>query len=215
MSGLTGYLTTSGIDLSYVFMPKGTGGGGASLAENNTFSGTNAFNGGLSTNAPITYTFTTLPTYSTTQIGYSTIIRSNIGFSTVADANVKNLLTAPFTFPAVGLYMITLSLFVRQTAVGNAFIMFSQYSLNTVSATIYPSGTSNINGLHCQGGTHASSFSANDTIYIQQTCQGCYINSTTQNFYFTAMLSANALTGSWAYNGGLGGGCSIYYTRIA
>jgi hypothetical protein len=28
MSGLTGYLTTDGTDLSYVFMPKGISGGG-------------------------------------------------------------------------------------------------------------------------------------------------------------------------------------------
>jgi hypothetical protein len=31
MSGLTGYLTTDGTDLSYVFMPKGTGGGGGNI----------------------------------------------------------------------------------------------------------------------------------------------------------------------------------------
>ena len=48
MSGLTGYLTANGTDLSYVFMPINTvlSVGNVSLSSNNDFTGTNNFSAG-------------------------------------------------------------------------------------------------------------------------------------------------------------------------
>lgn len=74
MSGLTGYLTTDGVDLSNVFMS--INGGNVSLSANNTFTGNNTFSGSTTTiNSMVTLptTYSTIPT--TLQLG---------GISTVA-----------------------------------------------------------------------------------------------------------------------------------
>ena len=66
MSGLTGYLTTSGVDLSNIFMPIG---GAISLAANNTFTGNNVFNNGITINNQVTLptSYSAVPTI--TQLG--------------------------------------------------------------------------------------------------------------------------------------------------
>ena len=96
MSGLTGYLTENGSDLSYVFMPIGTT--LIQLSANNTFTGKNTFLGGIV--GP-----STALTYTSDMIGYS--IKSNgtgssFGLTSNTYATINN--DASFTFPAVGWY---------------------------------------------------------------------------------------------------------------
>ena len=70
MSGLTGYLTQDGTDLSMVFMPLGSS---VSLSANNTFSGTNTFNEVVSLAKPTTLLTGSNPTTTLSQIGGTTI----------------------------------------------------------------------------------------------------------------------------------------------
>jgi hypothetical protein len=95
MSGLTGYLLSDGItDLSMVFMPL-----------NNTFSGTNTFNGVVSLAKPTTLLTGSNPTTILSQIGGTTIIYPASETTIYQNNNgVKNLVSLSLD---VGTYILT------------------------------------------------------------------------------------------------------------
>ena len=119
MSGLTGYLTQDGTDLSMVFMPLSSS--VISLSANNTFSGTNTFNGVVSLAKP-----TTLLTGSN-----PTTILSQIGGTAIYSATQQTLQAGTSLTVCRNLYS-TASL-VPGTYVLMGFIVFSSYTVSALT----------------------------------------------------------------------------------
>jgi hypothetical protein len=114
MSGLTGYLTTSGVDLSNVFMPI-----------NN-----NRFNNGLTVNNNITLptTYAALPTPS--QLGGRPTSSSSFTTTQFTSTTISNYNVGNITLPSGGVYFINISLKYTQTAAGNFTRAIIGLSLN-------------------------------------------------------------------------------------
>ena len=142
MSGLTGYLTANGTDLSYVFMPiNAVLVGSVSLSSNNDFTGTNKFSAGIV--GP-----TVGITYTSDMIGYT--IKKNGTVSTI-DIPQNGLLTGLHASDTngvaltAGVWMITLYAFFQPTnAATSVFYMTSGLSTDGITPYTYVGGTGEI-----------------------------------------------------------------------
>ena len=113
MSGLTGYLTSAGTDLSNLFIPSGGG----------------TFTGAITTNAGIIGPSTSI-TYSEGMIGYTVTVPTN---SVSISSNTIKSISNAFTIP-IGVFLVTAC--VHNTYSGSG-------SLNSLSICVSTSNDSN------------------------------------------------------------------------
>ena len=168
MSGLTGYLTKTGVDLSYVFLSNNGG----------------VFTSVITTSAGIIGPSTSI-SYTSGMIGFTTLVPANRAGGTVASGGYTALTTSTFTIP-IGVYLI------------NAYVSNTYtYSSGTPSVqfvNIYISTSINGNIGGCWGfvigaasvPSAAGSICGGITNYIQVT--------TPTSYYFLEIVTFTSIT---------------------
>lgn len=113
---MTGYLTSSGIDLSNIFLSNGGG----------TFTGAITTNGGII--GP-----TASITYSQGMIGYTQTVVGNKASVSVPSNTIVSLITNGFTMP-IGVYIVIA--YVSNTYTGSGSVSFANVGISTSSTAV-------------------------------------------------------------------------------
>ena len=185
MSGLTGYLTSSGVDLSSIFL---TNGGGS-------------FNGAITTNGGIIGPSTSI-SYNSNMIGYTNTISGNISNITITSgATPTSLITNGFTLP-IGVYFIN-------AYVINSYTYSSTPTITYLKIYLSTSNVSSVNGFSITSlptltplSINGSSFSGNVSTVLQNTIEQTYY--LLESSQFTNIVMTTNATNSY-----------VKYTRIA
>jgi hypothetical protein len=166
MSGLTGYLSLSGVDLSNIFLPIGAQGIALTNA-NNTFTGSNTFTR-LTTTGPVTLptTYSVIPT--TAQLG-GVVTENFTGIPLTTNFRIR-LITV--NLPSPGVYSIILNVGFRSTGGGTMtrFVIevstnSSQFTNNESQSTLYRSSTLVTGNVNRYITSYQYSSTTADTIY--------------------------------------------------
>ena len=146
------------------------------------------FNSNIYLNGAITSTYTTLPTFTPTQVGYRKFVRGNVtGPITVASGSFHNLLATPITLEP-GLYALTFQVIMDVSSSSGVSGSGYSYGNNSLS----PSSTGTIGG----GGnslpgeyTYFPSSSAGK-MFQSVSCSPLIVEKETLQYYFltTAIL---------------------------
>jgi len=209
MSGLTGYLLADGItDLSYVFMPIGSGGGssGVSLSANNVFTGTNTFSNLTTINAglalPSNGTATTIA-----QLGYTYVLICTAKVFVSNTSFVAATLPANTLVPGTYVVNVVYPLYLQWSVTGT----MSLFNLSLTTVTGQYSATSSLTNTLIYGPPfappnlviHYSGCNFSTIILVQNTSQVYYFNV---NVVYTGTATIQNHADS------LG---SLFFTRIA
>lgn len=190
MSGLTGYLLTDGTDLSYVFMPRG-GGGGVSLSANNIFTGTNTFSALTTINGGLALPSTGIQP-SAGQLGSTYFLQGTSFIGPTASA--ANVATISGSTLSAGTYLVNLVYCynIANNASGAGVLRSIQMNVTQTSAKIDgpPSETNLL--------TYGSvlNYSVGTGIYVTsvQISGTMYLANTTTPIYITAKINTQNAT---------------------
>ena len=193
-TGYTGFLSSSGFDLSLVFMNISALVSGVSLSDNNEFSGTNTFTKEITANAGIIAPVASL-TYTSNMIGYSNQFNGNGGPQAMTSLSWYTSTVTPFTFPSAGVWILCFN-FQITTSTTAGIVVFCNGGLSTT-----PSATPTVFEITLVGGTYqkpttttGSGYCFNQSTYcvtIPTNTQTYYMNTRTE-FTLTALtLSRN------------------------
>lgn len=159
MSGLSGYLTNDGTDLSYVFMPF--------------------------TRGPYKLSYTSLPTYTSDMIGYTYIATSTASI-TFTNNTVRNVLTlSAGTLPA-GVYQVNLAFLATGTWTATGSMFQCASGISTSSTTL--GGVYSSTNIHSYGNVLAATTTSQQYLWGINAGGVIIIPDNATAFYYNVLI---------------------------
>lgn len=169
---------------------------------------TGAFSGALTLSVPPVYTFSTVPTYTSGQIGYTNKVSGN--FTGTLANSTWTAASAAFAFPAVGVYMVYIQGYNTTTAAVAGSVSFYNVGLTNNNNSLQPPSTvDNTDGFSSSiiGGYATAVISS---YLLGNTTKVARITSLASTYY----IYQNSLFANLTITGG-SGSMYLQYTRIA
>ena len=190
--GITGSSLTIGNNLTTETIQIGNTGTtttlrGSTTASTLSVSGTTTATGGVTSPIPTTFTYTTLPTFTSSQVGYSlrSVLTTNVN---VAATTVPGNPFGTFTL-SVGVWLLQVQLRIRATSTGTVTI--TNMLLNHTLATAQSGFTNNYCLVENQQSIVITDYSMNNSCII--------VNNTASNVLTPAYVFTYTTTTTFVY----------------